>query len=260
MDDIWNEWHEMLLAEKPSDEFRRMAEKGVLQSAVPEFQDLIGCEQNQYHSFDVWEHTLATLDACPKDWILRVVALFHDIAKPRTRTRSASGDWTFREHEVHGASMTDDILTRLRFPEEERVKIVHLVRYHFIRYDRSWSNAAVRRWVRKVGPDNVSDLCTFARADIVGKGQAKTVLDREAIDELERRVTSLSVELPVKPTIALAINGRDLMDSFGLTPGPDVGRLLSKLQEFVDRNPEANTREILIDAASREVPSLVIPK
>lgn len=145
-------------------------------------------------------------------------------------------------------------MTRLKFSTEDREKIVHLVRHHFIRYERGWSTPSLRRWVRKVGLDNVPILCILARADIAGKGPIATVgMEASVIDELESRVANMKLtEVIPTSTKVLAVNGNDVMDHLGLTSGPAVGKVLAALLDAVTDDPELNTREKLLELA-REV-------
>jgi tRNA nucleotidyltransferase (CCA-adding enzyme) len=238
----------------PSHAMDAMGDTGVLGVILPEMLPMIGYPQNRYHSYDVWTHTMVTLDHCPADNpILRFGALFHDVSKPEVRgVHPVHGDATFYDHEHVGAKKTDEILTRLRFSTEDREKIVHLVRHHFIRYERGWAAPVLRRWVRKVGLENVSILCTLARADIAGKGPIATVgMEVSVIDDLESRVANMKLtEVLPTSTKVLAINGNDVMTHLGLTPGPSVGKVLAALLEFVTDDPECNTREKLLELAS----------
>jgi len=251
---IQAEWLKAMAAPEPSRAFRVMAETGILGVTVPEFELMFGCSQNKYHAYDVWEHTLRVLDACPVgDPILRLGALFHDVGKPLVKApHPVTGDGTFYDHEVVGAEVTETILNRLKFSTEDRDRIVHLVRHHFIRYEKGWSKATIRRWVRRVGLENVAPLCTLARADIAGKGPAMMELEPEIIDELESRIATMQVtEVMPTSTKVLVINGKDVMDHLGIPPGPGVGKVLAALLEAVTDDPEANTRERLLDLASK---------
>src|SRR5207344_2211850 len=140
--------------------FDAMSSLGLLEQLAPEFLPLEGCEQNRYHAFDVWGHTMRVLDAAPcADVALRFAGLFHDIAKPQTKgVHPTTGEATFYNHEEVGAEVTDGILHRLKFSNEERERIVHHVRWHLIPYEPGWSAAAIRRWVRRVGLANVPSI------------------------------------------------------------------------------------------------------
>ena len=241
-------------ASTPSRSMNTMEHTGVLDLILPEMRPMVGCTQNRYHSYDVWTHTMVTLDHCPADNpIIRFGALFHDVSKPEVKgAHPVHGDATFYDHEHVGAKKTDEILTRLRFSTEDRERIVHLVRHHFIRYERGWAAPVLRRWVRKVGLENVPTLCILARADIAGKGPIPTVgLEASIIDELESRVANMRLtEILPTSTKVLAINGNDVMVHLGLTPGPTVGKVLATLLEFVTDDPECNTRDRLLELAS----------
>jgi hypothetical protein len=134
-------------------------------------------------------------------------------------------------------------MSRLRFTNDEIEKVSHLVRYHYIRYEPSWNNTAIRRWLRKVGTDNVNDLIDLAKADIKGKGNALVPLETSVLDEFKGRIDNLGPV--VTSTNMLAINGDNVMALLGIPPGPKVGLILKDLLEAVTENPELNTVEDL---------------
>src|SRR5580693_5866171 len=102
---------------------------------------------------------LECMDACEGGPILRIAALLHDVGKPQTRKWSEkTADYTFYDHDRVGAEIAEPIAARLRFSNEERLRIVSLVQHHLFHYSDEWSDAAVRRWIRRVGPDRVEDL------------------------------------------------------------------------------------------------------
>jgi tRNA nucleotidyltransferase (CCA-adding enzyme) len=249
---IQDEMFKIMGSTHPSRSINAMVHTGVLDVILPEIRPMVGCTQNKYHAYDVWAHTMVTLDHCPaSNPILRFGALFHDVSKPETKgVHPVHGDATFYDHENVGADRTNEILTRLKFSTEDREMIVHLVKHHFIRYECGWSAPALRRWVRKVGLENVPTLCTLARADIAGKGPAKVELEETTIDDLESRVANMKLtEVIPTSTKVLVINGNDVMTHLGLAPGPAVGKVLASLLEAVTDDPECNTREKLLELA-----------
>lgn len=246
---IRDEWMKAMKARRPSRAFDVMKDHGMLAVTAPELMESVGCEQNRYHSFDVWGHAMACLDACPPNAVLRVAGLLHDIGKPRSRAFSdKTNDYTFYEHERIGAEMVEPLLSRLRFSNEERIRVVGLVRHHLICYEDSWSDAAVRRWVKRVSPDLLADLYELNRADVLGKGRdASQDLDRLA--SLKERVTRLLAAGAAMSTRDLAINGHDLMKEVGLPAGPGLGKVLAALLDEVIENPELNARDPLLERA-----------
>src|SRR5262249_16875478 len=132
---IRDEWMKTMKARRPSIAFEVMRTTGILSITIPEMMDSVGCEQNVHHAYDVWNHSMTCLDAGDGDPAPRIAALLHDIGKPRTRARSEkTGDFTFYNHETVGADMADPILERLRFSNEERERIVSLVKNHLVCY------------------------------------------------------------------------------------------------------------------------------
>jgi tRNA nucleotidyltransferase (CCA-adding enzyme) len=248
---VHDEWAKTMAAQKPSTAFEAMASLGLLEQLAPEFQPMLGCEQNRWHAFDVWGHTMRVLDAVPAtDPVLRFAGLFHDIAKPQTKgIHPVTGDATFYNHEEVGAEVTDGILQRLKFSTEDRERIVHHVRHHLIPYEPGWAAAAIRRWVRRVGAANVRSLCELGRADLAGKGTDLAAGRDATLDELEARIADMTIHQPIATaTSQLAISGKDVMAELGMAPGPAVGAKLRELLELVTERPEANTREGLLAA------------
>ncbi|WP_437744583.1 HD domain-containing protein [Sorangium sp. So ce1504] len=249
---VRDEWLKAMRARRPSVAFEIMRRTELLAITCPEMIESVGCEQNRWHAYDVWGHAMACLDACKPEPILRVAALMHDIGKPRTREFSdKTKDYTFYEHERVGAEMADPILTRLRFSNDERARIVALIRHHLICYDDTWTDAAVRRWLRRVTPALAPDLYEIGFADALGKGREATE-DIATIGRLRERVDALLAAGAALSAKDLAVNGNRLMKELGIPPSRLVGELLERLVELVTEEPEANTPERLL-AAAREL-------
>jgi tRNA nucleotidyltransferase (CCA-adding enzyme) len=249
---VRDEWLKTTKAKKPSRAFEVMKDHGLLAISAPELMESVGCEQNRYHAFDVWGHAMHCLDNCPKNPVLRMAGLLHDVGKPRSRAFSdKTSDYTFYEHERIGAEIAGPLLERLRFSNEERSRIVALVRHHLICYDETWSDAAVRRWIRRVSPELVDDLYALNEADVTAKGKDAT-LDLAHITELKAHVAKVLAEGAAFNVKDLAIDGRTLMTDLGAKPGPDIGRVLRALLEDVVEDPARNTQDALI-ARAREL-------
>ncbi|KYG06957.1 hypothetical protein BE21_31850 [Sorangium cellulosum] len=249
---VRDEWLKAMRARRPSVAFEIMRRTELLGITCPEMMESVGCEQNRWHAYDVWGHAMACLDACKPEPILRVAALMHDIGKPRTREFSdKTRDYTFYEHERVGAEMAEPILSRLRFSNDERARIVALIRHHLICYDDSWTDAAVRRWLRRVTPALAPDLYEIGVADALGKGREVTE-DIATIGRLRARVEAMLAAGAALSAKDLAVNGGVLMKELGIPPSRLVGEILERLVELVTEEPEANTPERLL-AAAREL-------
>jgi tRNA nucleotidyltransferase (CCA-adding enzyme) len=220
---------------KPAHSLIRMLDSGGF-DYCQEILDMAGCSQNRYHSFDVWKHTLLTVDklATSSDIILKLTAFFHDIGKPPTKEWSdRKEDYTFNGHDDVGANITERILTDLLFDSHHVNRVVHLIKHHNITYTDKWSNRAVRRWIRKVGTENLKDLFRLAKADSTSKGKINEnkYMNVGGLLELEKRAYDILFDEEV-PTdkIKLEINGRILMEQFELEPGPLIGDILDWLE------------------------------
>ncbi|TAJ13890.1 HD domain-containing protein [Patescibacteria group bacterium] len=221
---------------------------GLLKHISPSLEHGIGIDQNQAHSFDVFEHLLRALQhSADKEWpfIIRLSALFHDVGKPATRRWSEEKkDWTFHGHEVVGARMTRKALTELRFPSETIEKATNLVRWHMFFSDPDKITlSAVRRMIANVGQENIWDLLNLRICDRIGTGRPKEQPFRfrkykSMVEEALRDPVSVAM---------LAINGADIMSHLDEKPGPRIGWMLHALLEEVLEDPEKNTKEYLLE-------------
>ncbi len=253
---VREEWLKTMKARAPSRAFEVMRRTGILEVTYPELLEQVGCEQNQWHAYDVWDHTMRVLDESEGDPVERVAALLHDVAKPRTRARSdETGDWTFYHHERVGADMADRWLRDYRFSNQERELIVALVRHHLICYGSEWTDAAVRRFIKRVGPDRVESLLRLGEADALGKGR-KVEQELAALKELRGRIDEQVEQGGALTTQDLAIDGNDVMQHLEGGAGPVVGQVLRELLEQVIEDPSLNTRDKLMPIVEKLAPEL----
>jgi len=241
---ITSEFIKMMFADKPSHGISIMDISGMLPHVLPELLDGKGMQQNIWHAYDVYRHSLECMDNCPAREHLRIAGLLHDIGKPLTRTfKSEEYGYQFLGHDKVGANLADLILRRLKFSNAAREEIVSLVRNHMICYEKNWSNAAVRRWLRRNNND-VHDLILLARADLKAKGQPNTEKElSDLLDHLVERIKTVSTT--VIKGVDLAINGHDVMEIMGIKGGPRVKEALDFCLEYVTDHPNANTKSQL---------------
>ena len=219
---------------------------GILQYIAPDLIRGIGVEQNQAHSFDVFEHNMRALQhAADKGWPvdIRLAALFHDVSKPETRRRSdEKNDWTFHGHEVVGSRVTRKALEDLRFSRETIEKVSKLVRWHMFFSDPDQITlSAVRRMIVNVGEENIEDLLNLRICDRIGTGRPKEQPFRF------RRYKAM-VEEALRDPISVGMlktDGARIMEKFHVQPGPRIGYVLHALLEDVLEDPSTNTEEYL---------------
>jgi tRNA nucleotidyltransferase (CCA-adding enzyme) len=236
------ELEKLLRAERPSIGLRLLADTGLLAGISPELAAQRGVPQSKIPGEDLWDHSLRAVDGAARDpERIRMTALLHDIGKPATMA-----DGRFIGHDVVGAEQAAELLDRLRWPRAERERIVHLVRLHMFGYEPSWSDAAVRRFIAKLGKDALDDMYLLRRADNIGSGR-----DPEAghLPELRARVRRELDADVVLDLHGLAVDGDDLMAELGLPPGPELGRILDALLERVIADPSINRRSTLLAEA-----------
>lgn len=246
---VRDEWLKTMKAKRPSRAFDVMRTSGILGVTCPELLEGVGMEQNKWHAFDVWRHGMECMDACVGDPVLRIAALLHDVGKPRSRAFSdKTRDFTFYDHDRIGAEIADPICSRLRFSTDERQRIVALVRHHLFHYDQ-WSDAAVRRWVRRVGKERIADLYALNEADIRGKAEVVDAAAFVPLALLRAHVEKVLAEGAALSTRDLVIDGRDLMKELSIAPGRIIGEILEALLEDVIAEPSANERATLLEKA-----------
>jgi tRNA nucleotidyltransferase (CCA-adding enzyme) len=229
----------LLAAERPSVGLRLLESTGLLASVLPELEAQRGVAQNKIEGEDLWDHTVRSVDAAPVgDPIVRLAALLHDIGKPET-----AADGHFHGHERVGETRAAELLTRLHYPRAVVDRVSRLVRHHMFDVDPVATDAAVRRFIRRVGRELLPELWALRAADNIGSGRPR---DAGGLDELRARVEAQLAAEVALDIGDLAIGGDDLMAELGLPPGPRIGRVLGGLLERVVDDPTLNDRPTLL--------------
>lgn len=252
---VRDEWVKMVEgARRPSVGLLLLAESGLLGDILPQLARARGFAQNRHHELDLLDHTLRAADEAPPRLAVRLAAILHDLGKIDRRAWSEEkADWTFFGHEDVSGGIADDWLRRMRFPNELRDRVVSLVRRHGTYYDDGWSDAAIRRWIRRVGVDRIDDQLDLLEADVRAKGDRPDVAgalgDARALRDRVARI--LAAAPPMSPD-ALALDGDAIMRILGIQPGPRVGEIKRALLELVTDDPERNTSETLEEIVRRK--------
>lgn len=229
----------LLAAPRPSVGLELARQTGLLAVISPELAAQRGVPQQKIPGEDLWDHTLRAVDAAPAGRpVVRLAALLHDMGKPATR----SGD-RFPDHDAVGAEMADALLRRLRYPRAVAETVVHLVRHHMFPVDPQLSDAGVRRFIRRIGPQHLDALFDLRRADDLGSGEDPDDAATLAFRGLVERELHAASPLDRGD---LAIDGHDLMRELGLSPGPALGRLIDALIDRVIADPSLNERGSLL--------------
>lgn len=239
---IHDELVKMLAADKPSIGFELMRKSGLLKLIMPELEACYGVEQpKKFHKYDVYWHNLHSCDVAPKgNVVLRLAALLHDIEKPGCKV-----DFTFYNHDKIGSKTAEAILKRLKFSNLEIKKVTNLISHHMFNYTSDWSDAAVRRFIRRIGGlENVADLFALRNADT--KAMEREI-DSDYLKELQKRIDKIIEEEHALSVADLKVNGEDVMKELKIKPGPKVGQVLHALLEKVLDDPKLNQREILLE-------------
>ncbi len=239
---IRDELLKILMVPKPSAAFNTLARTGLLKAFMPELLEGRLKRQNQYHRYTILKHILKTVDYVKPDPLLRVTALLHDIAKPRIR-KKIDGTWRFHGHEKASALLAEEIMKRLKFSNRIIREATHLIKNHLIGYNSGWSDAAVRRLIKRVGTNHIGNLVDFRKADILAHGKKNS--NQKLLLQLDGRIQDQLSSSPPIHVSDLAIDGNAVMSLTDLSPGPAVGKILAQLAKKVIEDPRLNRQESL---------------
>jgi poly(A) polymerase len=232
----------LLLTHRPSIGLDFIVRTGLADYFVPELPKLQLEQDPVHHHKDVLKHTWAVVDKTSPSLVLRLAALFHDIAKPNTRAITDEGV-TFRFHDVVGAKITRQRMAALKYSQDTIDDVAALVELHlrFHTYKLGWSDRAVRRYVRDAG-DLLDELNELTRCDCTTRNARKAQTLAARMDELEERITVLREQedlMRLRP----ALDGTAVMALLDIAPSRAVGEALDFLMEIRLDEGEISTDE-----------------
>jgi poly(A) polymerase len=235
---ITDELMKILQADKPSKGFLLLNETGLLEIIFPELDALAGVDQlYEHHHKDVFQHTLQVVDNISEqtdDVYLRLAALLHDIAKPKTKAYHPQHGWTFHGHEELGARMVKQLFIRFKLPLDRVPFVEKLVRLHLrpmALVDEEVTDSAIRRLLFDAG-ESIDDLMKLCRADITSKNPRKV---QRYLNNYNRLVTRME-EIEEKDRLRNwqpPIRGDEIMQRFNIPPSKLVGILKQAVEDAI---------------------------
>ncbi len=244
---IRDELLKILAADDPLKGIELLQQTQLLDKILPEVSSCFGVmQEGPKHDrvYDIGHHSFQALKFCPSsDPIVRLSALLHDVGKPDTYKIDSTGNVTFYNHEIVGARIAKQIATRLKLSRHQIEKIYTLVRWHMFSVDEHQTDSAVRRIIRNIGLDNMTDMMAIREADRLGGGTANATSWR--LENFKERIKQVLIK-PFSVT-DLKINGKDVMEILNIPPSRQVGDILDQLFEEVLADKSKNDREILIE-------------
>ncbi len=243
---ICDELTKTLMTRKPTVGLGILEQTGVMEVILPELIDCRRCEQTKVGASDVLEHIYNTVDAAASfdySLVVRMAALLHDIGKPSCLQVNAYGFLRFYGHDVKSAQLAREVLRRLKCSNAFIDQVCIIIENHMVRYQSNWTDGAVKRFINRVGKDNINNLFELQWCDqIASEGKSRV----EAYDEFITRIKEAETQpLTVKD---LAISGNDLAEA-GIPKSRTMGEILNQLLDMVLDYPTLNSREILLNQA-----------
>lgn len=222
---------------------------GLLHHILPELETAFETPQKspkRHHIYDVGTHSIMAVKFCPSaDPIVRLATLIHDLGKPKTFRQMPDGVITFYNHEMVGAKIAKDVARRLRLSKKDEERLITLVRWHQFSVDERQTDSAIRRFIRRVGKENLADILALRIGDRLGGGALETSwrleLYKKRIEEVQTQPFSVT---------DLKVNGYDVMKTLNVKPGRIIGDTLDALFAEVEAGTLANEREAQITRMS----------
>ena len=216
----------------------------------PELEPLTTLAQNNpWHCWNGWEHTLHALEAAPSHPSVRLAVLLHDIGKPRCQSTDEAGIDHFYGHPAVSAELAETLLRRLRFGRAAIKRVVTLVEYHDTPLPRD--GRGIRHWLNRLDPETFFQLLEVKRADMLGQAPEKAAARLEEWNHIKAEAEQIIAKRQILTLKDLAVNGGDVIAA-GINPGPAVGRILEQLLERVLSGELPNRREILLEEIEQE--------
>ena len=238
---ITMEFSKLLLGENIKNTLTLMKDKGVLELIISEFKATYDFNQcNPHHNLDLFNHIINVVSKVPADLELRYSALLHDIAKPVVQTFDEKGIAHYKTHEIVGADIARDILTRMKLPVKFIDTVVEIIKKHMILY-RDVTDKKFNKLLSEMGYDNLRRVIEHCNADNGSKNNEVVSTENDLHERLKR-----AVEKQMQVTVNdLAINGKDLID-LGFS-GKEIGEIKKELLDKYLSEEIKNEKEEMLE-------------
>lgn len=242
---IRDEFFKILTATHAADAVLVLKNLGLLHFILPELEVAFDTPQKspkRHHIYDVGTHSIMALKYCPSmDPVVRLATLIHDLGKPKTFRQMPDGLITFYNHEVVGARIAKTVSQRLRLSNKQAELLFTLIRWHQFSVDERQTDAALRRFVRRVGKENLPHILDLRIGDRLGGGATETSwrleLYKKRLEEVQQQPFTVA---------DLHVDGHDVMKILNTRPGPIIGKILDALFAEVEAGTLPNEREALL--------------
>jgi putative nucleotidyltransferase with HDIG domain len=242
---VRDEFLRILVAYHAADAILVLKNLGLLHYILPELEVAFATEQKspkRHHIYDVGTHSVMAMKHCPSpDPIVKLATLVHDLGKPKTFQKAPDGLITFYNHEVVGGRIAKRIAERLRLSRKQAELLYILVRWHQFSVDERQTDAALRRFIRRVGKENLEAILALRIGDRLGGGASETSwrleLYKKRLEEVQEQPFTVA---------DLTVDGYDVMKIFDVKPGPIIGKVLNTLFAEVEAGKLPNEREVLL--------------
>ena len=237
-----------ILTSNHPEEIRTAYELGLTAVFMPEFDVAMQTKQNNiHHMYTVGEHILVSMQNVQPEKNIRLIMLFHDIAKPIVKTTDEDGVDHFRGHTQGGADLSRKILRRLKFDNATIDFTALMVKHHD---DRPEKPVAIRRMFSEIGIEHVPMMLEIKRADLLGQSTYQRESKMALVDNLEAHYKECIENHYCLQKKDMSVNGSDLI-KMGMKQGKDMGLVIDQLFDAVIEEPQLNEREKLLELAHK---------
>ena len=235
------EFSKLLLGENIKNTLILMKDTGVLELIIPEIKATYNFNQcNPHHNLDLFSHIINVVSRVPADLELRYSALLHDIAKPIVQTFDEKGIAHYKTHEIVGADMARDILTRMKLPVKLINTVVEIIKKHMILY-KDVTDKKFNKLLSEMGYNNLWRLIEHSIADNSSKNNEVVSTENDFHERLKR-----AVEKQMQVTVSdLAVNGKDLI-KLGFN-GKEIGEIKKELLDKYLSEEIQNKKEEMLN-------------